>query len=257
VRRSGPTPGGLAFYHSPAGGPDPGHVGIVAGNGKVISQGGGLGPQVEPLHFVPLLWTGVPPGGLGRGGGPGGGGGFISRGAAVSMGKAMAAGYGWTGLQWTDLFNLWQRESGWNDKARNSSSGAAGIPQDITGNFHGGARGQISWGLKYIKNRWRNPAEAWSHELRFGWYGDGGPINEPVVGVGLRTGRGYGFGENGPEDVVPAGAMGAVVSAIQNMHGDLLDVLADVPGATGAAFGHTLNGLGLAGTRARNYGARR
>lgn len=69
VRRSGPVPGGLAFYHSPAGGPDPGHVAIVRSAQQVISQGGGMGPQLIPLHALPLLWTGVPPGGLGAGGG--------------------------------------------------------------------------------------------------------------------------------------------------------------------------------------------
>ena len=72
VKRSPPTPGGLAFYHSPAGGPDPGHVAIVRSGSQVISQGGGLGPQLIGIHALPLLWTGVPPGGLPSGGGGGG-----------------------------------------------------------------------------------------------------------------------------------------------------------------------------------------
>jgi hypothetical protein len=61
VRRTGPIPGGLAFYNSPAGGPPPGHVAIVGDRGMVISQGGGMGPQYVPLNSMPLMFTGVPP----------------------------------------------------------------------------------------------------------------------------------------------------------------------------------------------------
>lgn len=77
VKRSGPVPGGLAFYHSAAGGADPGHVAIVADANNVISQGGGVGPDMMGLHGMPLLWTGIPPGGFpaGTGGASGGGGG--------------------------------------------------------------------------------------------------------------------------------------------------------------------------------------
>jgi hypothetical protein len=65
VKRTQPTPGGLAFYNSPAGGAPPGHVAIIRSPTQVISQGGGMGPTLEPLHFLPLMWTGIPPGGLG------------------------------------------------------------------------------------------------------------------------------------------------------------------------------------------------
>lgn len=50
-------------------------------------------------------------------------------GSAVAIGRRMAAAQGWTGSQWTALFNLWMRESGWNPYAVNPSSGAYGIPQ--------------------------------------------------------------------------------------------------------------------------------
>ena len=36
-------------------------------------------------------------------------------------------------------------------------------------------------------------------------YGDGGPIHEPVIGMGMMTGKSYMFGENGVEHVVPEG----------------------------------------------------
>jgi hypothetical protein len=68
VKRTGPQSGGLAFYHSPGGGPDPGHVAIVKDARTAISQGGGMGPILMGLHAMPLLWTGVPPNGLPSGG---------------------------------------------------------------------------------------------------------------------------------------------------------------------------------------------
>jgi hypothetical protein len=128
--------------------------------------------------------------------------------AAIELGRAMAAQRGWTGFQWQDLFLLWEQESGWNPRARNPSSGAAGIPQDITGNFHGGTRGQIIWGDNYIAGRYGTPARALQHERAFGWYGNGGWVNEPVLGVGLRTGQGYGFAENGSEYISKNGPGG-------------------------------------------------
>ena len=65
VTRGAPQIGGLAFYNSPAGGPPPGHVAIVGFNGNVISQGGGMGPQIQPLRSMPFMFAGVPPGGKG------------------------------------------------------------------------------------------------------------------------------------------------------------------------------------------------
>ncbi len=85
VKRGGPVPGGLAFYHSPAGGADPGHVAIVADASAVVSQGGGMGPKMEALHFLPLLWTGTPPGGF-----PAGSGGGASPGGAMSAAMVAA-----------------------------------------------------------------------------------------------------------------------------------------------------------------------
>lgn len=78
--------------------------------------------------------------------------------------------YGWGTDQEKPLVDLWNQESGWNPNARNPSSGAAGIPQDITGNMHGGWQGQIDWGLNYIKQRYGSPAMAWAHEVANNWY---------------------------------------------------------------------------------------
>ena len=114
------------------------------------------------------------------GGGAGGGG---TSGANQAMGLAMMLAHGWSASQWPSLKALWTRESGWNANARNASSGAAGIVQDITGNMHGGARGQIAWGLNYIAGRYGSPAGAWAHSQATNWYGGGGMV--PPGGMAL------------------------------------------------------------------------
>jgi SLT domain-containing protein len=125
----------------------------------------------------------------------------------------MAAARGWTGAQWQSLYALWQGESGWNPRADNPTSTAYGIPQFLasTARQYGiGAREpsaarQIAAGLRYISDRYGTPANAygaWRNRSPH-WYGSGGEITEKVLGVGLKTGRRYGFGERGPETVIP------------------------------------------------------
>lgn len=67
---------------------------------------------------------------------------------------------------------LWERESGWNPYAVNASSGAAGIAQSLG---HGPVdlsdwRGQVDWGLGYIRGTYGNSCNALSHENIAGWY---------------------------------------------------------------------------------------
>lgn len=83
--------------------------------------------------------------------------------------------YGWGEKQFSCLSNLWQRESGWNPKAHNKSSGAYGIPQALPGSKMGkgwktDAKVQVRWGLKYIKGRYSTPCGAWSAFKKKGWY---------------------------------------------------------------------------------------
>ena len=76
------------------------------------------------------------------------------------------------------LDKLWTKESGWNHKASNPSSGAYGIPQALPGSKMGSVGDdwktspatQIKWGLGYIKGRYGNPCGAWSHSQAKGWY---------------------------------------------------------------------------------------
>lgn len=104
-------------------------------------------------------------------------GGVVGSAANKANGQLQAAGYGWTGDQWTALDKLWTRESDWNNTAQNPHSTAYGIAQflDATWAGVGGSKTsdptlQIRYGLAYIKNRYGTPAAAWAHELSAGWY---------------------------------------------------------------------------------------
>ncbi|MEJ3750862.1 lytic transglycosylase domain-containing protein [Actinomycetes bacterium KLBMP 9797] len=76
------------------------------------------------------------------------------------------------------LDKLWTKESGWNHKARNPSSGAYGIPQAYPGgkmrsagsDWETNPATQIKWGLGYIKNRYGKPCDAWAHSQETGSY---------------------------------------------------------------------------------------
>lgn len=107
-------------------------------------------------------------------GGFGGGtipaGGAVSTGKNVALGKTLAAGFGWVGVQFDALNHLWTGESGWNNRAQNASSGAYGIPQALPGSKMGAlanppissATAQILWGLRYIRQRYGNPVNAYN-----------------------------------------------------------------------------------------------
>jgi Transglycosylase SLT domain len=76
------------------------------------------------------------------------------------------------------LDKLFAKESGWNPKARNKSSGAYGIPQALPGtkmategaDWETNPVTQIKWGLTYIKNRYKTPCAAWAHSQSTGSY---------------------------------------------------------------------------------------
>jgi hypothetical protein len=87
----------------------------------------------------------------------------------------------WAGFgtnQMSCLDKLFTKESHWNVHARNSSSGAYGIPQALPGrkmatfgaDWQDNAVPQLKWGLTYIKGRYSTPCGAWAHSQRTGWY---------------------------------------------------------------------------------------
>jgi hypothetical protein len=98
--------------------------------------------------------------------------------AAEADGKAALASFGFNDTtQWTCLYNLWERESGWNVYAENPS-GAYGIPQALPGSKMASAGSdwetnpvtQITWGLGYIKSIYGTPCGAWQSEVDNGYY---------------------------------------------------------------------------------------
>lgn len=106
------------------------------------------------------------------------GSGGMSAAAAKATAKQMASAKGWGADQYSCLVSLWDKESGWNYKAYNASSGAYGIPQALPGSkmasagadWQTNAATQISWGFGYISGRYGNPCGAWSHSQSVGWY---------------------------------------------------------------------------------------
>ncbi|MEN3612613.1 lytic transglycosylase domain-containing protein [Plantactinospora sp. ZYX-F-223] len=76
------------------------------------------------------------------------------------------------------LDKLWTKESGWNHKAENRSSGAYGIPQALPGSKMGSVGSdwrtspatQIKWGLGYVKGRYDTPCGAWEFFQNEGYY---------------------------------------------------------------------------------------
>ncbi|HEX6870453.1 MAG TPA: transglycosylase SLT domain-containing protein [Micromonosporaceae bacterium] len=95
---------------------------------------------------------------------------------ALGCALLLEAGFGLD--QMPCLERLWTKESGWNPRSQNASSGAYGIPQALPGDkmavygsdWRTNPVPQIKWGLNYIKNRYQTPCKAWAHVLDTNWY---------------------------------------------------------------------------------------
>jgi hypothetical protein len=95
-----------------------------------------------------------------------------------AIGCALMLNAGFPISQFGCLNKLWNKESGWNHRAENPSSGAYGIPQSYPGNKMSSAGSdwrtnpatQIKWGLGYIKGRYKSPCGAWSRSESTGSY---------------------------------------------------------------------------------------
>lgn len=140
-----------------------GLISITGLPAKALKALGGLGSDVLGL--------------LGLGGSGGG------SSANQKIGQVLASAHGWSGPQWAALKNLWNGESGWNERALNKSSGAYGIPQSLPASKMGSAGSdwktnastQIKWGLSYIAERYGSPLAAYSQWLARSphWYAKG------------------------------------------------------------------------------------
>ena len=86
--------------------------------------------------------------------------------------------FGWGENQFTCLETLWFRESNWNHKATNPSSGAYGIPQSLPGrkmaafgeDWKTNPATQIKWGANYIEKRYDTPCKALDFFYDRNWY---------------------------------------------------------------------------------------
>jgi hypothetical protein len=73
---------------------------------------------------------------------------------------------------------MWTKESGWNERSENASSGAYGIPQALPASkmapygadYLTNPVPQIRWGLDYIKGRYSTPCGAWDFWQAHSWY---------------------------------------------------------------------------------------
>jgi hypothetical protein len=98
---------------------------------------------------------------------------------AEAIAKAMLPSFGFDQTtQYSCLYDLWMRESGWNVYAENTASGAYGIPQSLPGDKMASAGAdwqtnpatQIKWGLGYIAAEYGTPCGAWQNEVNYGYY---------------------------------------------------------------------------------------
>lgn len=85
--------------------------------------------------------------------------------------------YGWEGEDIRDLMSLVQQESGFNPQADNPTSSAYGLFQFLDSTranyglpLHAGPRAQTKAGLRYIKDRYGDPSNAWDFHLGHNYY---------------------------------------------------------------------------------------
>lgn len=120
---------------------------------------------------------------------------------AQQTARQMLGEFGWGDRQWAPLKALWQHESGWRWNAKNSSTGAYGIPQSLPASkmrsagadYLTNAATQIKWGMGYIKHRpdYGTPARAWAkwQQRSPHWYDDGGYLQPGMTMVANGTGK--------------------------------------------------------------------
>jgi len=160
--------------------------GILATTQSVIQ---GKNPQENPAVNAPqdANSPGAPPNVTSFIGGPGGN--------PRQILQETAAANGWTGAQWTALYNLEMQEAGFNPEATNPTTKAYGIGQALghgtaatkgtKSNMYGGfgvadsvaqaansgdAAAQAAWMCAYIRSTYGDPEHAWAHEQSAGWY---------------------------------------------------------------------------------------
>jgi hypothetical protein len=241
AKASSPTPGGMAFYGTPAH-----HVGFVVDGHTLLSAlNTRSGTTLSSLNLGDNSGYGVPPSGFGKAGGAPGGG--LPKGKLQELAFSLLNQYGW-GNQWAAFNALETREAGWNMNAVNPGSGAAGLAQFINGWSeyfqYGGnpstALGQLTAMMNYIANRYPpGPNAAWAHEVADGWYSRGGPVGIYDQGGILPPGGVAVNMTSRPEQVLSpsvtamaaGGAVGAYRSRLSGEEAEIRKFYGEVAGA--------------------------
>jgi cell wall-associated NlpC family hydrolase len=180
-------PGDLVFFTGSDGTPtSPGHVGFYVGNGEIIDAPyTGAPVRFDALSSITGYQGATDP--YAPAATPGGGTQALAQLAGLAVPAALSqyqsfaqqlTSATWGSGQFTYLYQLWERESGWNPTALNPLSGAFGIPQSLpagkmatTGmDWETDPYTQILWGVGYIQSAYGSPQAAWAHEEADGWY---------------------------------------------------------------------------------------
>lgn len=86
----------------------------------------------------------------------------------------LLAGSGIPSSDWSYVELLVSKESGWNPTARNSRSGACGLPQALPCSKLGASWSNplvaLRWMDSYVRSRYKTWDQAWAHSRAYGWY---------------------------------------------------------------------------------------
>jgi hypothetical protein len=154
------------------------------------------------------------------GAGPGGG----APGANAALARKLMPAWG-SGAEWNAWNALEMMEAGWNQFARNPSSGAYGIPQALPPGKMGPAANppqsnptaQIRWMISYIQGRYGDPLGAVAHENAFHWYAKGGLVGGHN-GLNNRIDRVMRFINRHPDDPATYTNLELQLEAIHGKH---------------------------------------
>jgi hypothetical protein len=190
----------------------------------------------------------------GTGGGRGGGGPLRGSYSVPQMGNLWILAGGPRGISHL-MGAIGMAESGGNPKAHNPS-GASGLWQILGLPFPGNPFIPMT-NARMAVSKWRSQGlgawEAYTNGNYRQFMAGGGSITEPVLGIGMRSGRGYALGERGEETVVP----GRFTTKGTEARLDALTaVVADLPGMIGAAVADALDGVSKRGAYRGAYSAR-
>lgn len=135
-------------------------------------------------------------------------------GGAVDDWLKAAITYTGVGMDWLPgLKWIVGHESGGDPTAKNPDSTASGLLQLIDTTWANSRDKRLPndvfnpvlnaiAGIRYIAGRYGDPDSAIAFWRKNNYYADGGWITEPVMGIGLRSGQGYTFGERGEDELV-------------------------------------------------------